>query len=245
MGLKSRRVSRRRRASFAPRHLHRPGIEILESRQLLSTLVLPSTGTDANGNELGGGHSDPHYTVIGPGIPGGGSAAVLSASSIYPGWVADDAHSAWVGWKDSGDTSPYGYYTYQLTFNMAGLDPSTASLSGLWAADQYGYVTLNGNTTSVSVADGNWDASAHPNLNNFTISSGFVSGTNTLDFVVDEPDGFDGLRTSNLVLSASPSTVYWTSMRAAPGPTPRIGALARCLTRMTMSSSMSPTRPPR
>ena len=45
-----------------------------------TVINLPSTGTDASGNELPGGSADPHYSVTGPGRPGGGPAVVYSAS---------------------------------------------------------------------------------------------------------------------------------------------------------------------
>jgi len=164
-------------------------------------IQLPSTGTDAAGNLLPGGSPDPHYQVIGPGIPAGGPAAVYSPASIWNQWLPNDPHSGWIGWKDSFSTSPYGNYTYSLTINLSGLDPATASLNGAWAADQDGSIKLNGIATGVSLGDGNWDAASHPNLTPFTISSGFQAGLNTLEFIVREPDDGDGLRVRSLVLT--------------------------------------------
>jgi hypothetical protein len=118
--------------------------------------------------------------------------------------VPNDAHSGWIGFQDSSSSSPHGDYTFGLSFDLTGYDPATASLSGLWAADQFGSINLNGAATGVSVADGNWNAGSFPNLNPFTISSGFHSGINTLAFVVTEPDDFDGLRVSSLMVTANP-----------------------------------------
>ncbi|MGH7134726.1 MAG: PEP-CTERM sorting domain-containing protein, partial [Pirellulales bacterium] len=169
-------------------------------------ILLPSTGTDSMGNALPAGSLDPHYMVSGPGTSGVfQSAAVLS--SLWSAWVPDSTTSAWIGWKDDSDTSPHGNYDYRLTFNLTGYDPSTVSLTGRWAADQYGSIDLNGSSTGVSVPDGNWNEANDPNLTSFTISSGFVSGTNTLDFIVNEPDGYDGLRVQDLQMSATPSAV--------------------------------------
>jgi hypothetical protein len=170
-----------------------------------TAIPLPSTGTDASGNELPGGSLDPHYSVTGPGRPGGGPAVVYSASSLFSGWVPDDPHSAWIGFQDSFSSSPHGDYTYRLTIDLTGYDPTTASLSGSWAADQFGSINLNGLATGVFVPDGNWNAGAFPNLNPFTIPPGlFHSGVNILDFVVTEPDDGDGLRVRNLTLTATP-----------------------------------------
>jgi hypothetical protein len=167
-----------------------------------AVVALPSTGTDSGGNLLAGGSADPHYSVIGPGKPSGGPAVVYSPSSIWFQWLPDDARSGWIGWQDSFSTSPYGNYTYELSFNMTGYNPATASLSGSWAADQFASINLNGSFTGVSVPDGNWNAGSFPNLNPFVISSGFHGGINTLDFIVNEPDEGDGLRVRNLSLTS-------------------------------------------
>ena len=164
---------------------------------------LPGTGADASGNVLPGGSADPFYTVTGPGVSGVGQAVVYSPQNVFPGWVPDDAHSAWIGFSDNSDTSPHGNYTYELKLNLIGFDPATASVSGNWSADQFGSISLNGQSTGVSVPDGNWDASSHPNLTPFATSSGFQSGVNALDFIVNEPDGFDGLRVRGLSFSTT------------------------------------------
>src|SRR5262249_33434902 len=148
----------------------------------------------------------PHFTVIGPGIPGGGPAVVLSSPNLWYQWVSNDPASAWIGWRDSGDTQPYGDYTYELTFDLSGYDPSSVTLSGNWAADQFGSITLNGADTGVFVYDGNWDSYYYPNLSPFTITSGFQPGLNRLDFIVNEPDGFDALRVRGLTLNVLPMT---------------------------------------
>jgi len=170
-----------------------------------NVIYLPGTGTDANNNTLPGGSADPHYTVTGPGIPGGGPARVLS--DLWYLWVPNDAHSAWINWKDNADSAPYGDYHIKLEFDLTGYDPTTASLSGSWAVDRYGYVVnLNGQPTGVALTNGygppeNWNSIYYPNLNPFTISSGFQAGINELDFVVTEPDAFNGLRIRDLILT--------------------------------------------
>ena len=45
-------------------------------------------------------------------------------------------------------TVPNNSYTYRTTFNLSGFDPTTASLTGQWAADNEGpNVLLNGIST--------------------------------------------------------------------------------------------------
>ena len=168
-----------------------------------TTLTVFGTGVGSNGLVLPGGSSDPHYTVSGPGVVGTQQAVVYSPSSQWFQWVPNDANSAWIGFKDSSDTSPHGTYTFTTTFNLTGFNPSTASLTRRWAMDQSGSLFLNG-TLEQSVPDGNWNAGNNPNLTSFTISSGFVAGTNTLTFSGPFPYGFDGLRVEPMTLTATP-----------------------------------------
>ena len=88
------------------------------------------------------------------------------------------------------DPSVNGEYMYQTTFTISNSQNLlTAQLSGAWAADNFGYATLNGHVIAsindprdVSLADGagydQWNTIAS------VANSYFVTGTNTLDFFV-------------------------------------------------------------
>lgn len=164
---------------------------------LADTLPLYGTGVDDANLALPGGAADPHFFVL----ETGDQAVVLS--SLWSQWVPNDTNSAWIGWIDD-PFPPTGTFTYRTTFDLTGYDPSTAVLTGDWAADQFGHIVLNGVDTGVSLPDGNWDGGQHPNLNPLVVSGGFIDGINVLDFVVVEPDGYDGLRVRNLAVSADP-----------------------------------------
>jgi hypothetical protein len=168
-----------------------------------TSFVVFGTGVDSSGNVLPGGSSDPNYTVTGPGVVGTQQAVVYSPANLWFQWVPNDANSAWIGFKDSSNTSPYGTYTFTTTFDLTGYDPLTASLTGSWAADQFGTLYLNG-VAKQSVPDGNWDAANYPNLTSFTITSSFLAGVNILEFSVNFPDDFDGLRVRPMTLTATP-----------------------------------------
>lgn len=78
----------------------------------------------------------------------------------------------------------------ELTFDLTGLDPSTASISGLWATDNEGSdILLNGQSA------GNKSV-GFTAFTSFSIPPGslFVSGLNTLDFLVHNDRGPTGLR---------------------------------------------------
>jgi len=83
-----------------------------------------------------------------------------------------------------------GMDVYQMTFSLAGFNPSTASLSVGFLVDNAIVVTLNGTTV---FSDGNGASTLDTVPNSFAINSGFIGGTNTLDFEVINGNGPTGL----------------------------------------------------
>ena len=103
------------------------------------------------------------------------------ATDEFAQWIAPQADI--VGIPGVGvDT----FYTYQTTFDLSGFDPSTVALDGSWTADNYiSQVSLNGipvfSYSGGCGSPGNWVWSG---TSPFSITSGFVSGINTLSFNV-------------------------------------------------------------
>jgi hypothetical protein len=117
------------------------------------------------------------YSVTGP---AGASTSVIP-NGTYPvgaAWFANDATSSWIG----SASAPSGSYTYSTTFNLAGLNASTASIIGNWAGDDNGVsILLNGSAAGI-VAN-----AAGVNFGGFTgftidSSANFFAGANTLSF---------------------------------------------------------------
>lgn len=136
---------------------------------------------------------DPHYilTQVPPGSLFGPSTFVVD-SSLYPlatnEWLANSATSKWISAQPNQETFPNdpgsGNYTFHTTFDLTGFDPATAQISGQWTMDNLGLdLLLNGASTGITALE--------PDLTNFesfSITSGFVTGLNTLDFVIrNEP----------------------------------------------------------
>jgi len=155
-----------------------------------------NTGVDDSGHLLVGGAADSHYTFL-EGTTST-SAVVLSDSNLWYQWDKP-SDARWLYNADQFDSGYRGWATFTTTVDLTGHDPETAKLMGQWAADQYGYITLNGTNTGNSVSDGNWNG----NLTAFSIQSGFEKGLNTLAFHVYLPDGGDGLVVSKAALSAA------------------------------------------
>lgn len=146
---------------------------------------------------------ETHYKLIS--APPGSSTGVRTATSgnnfPIPPWVGDNALSGWVGPTGARDlTGPIGNYTYETTFDLSGLQASTASITGQWSVDNIGVnILLNGVSTGITATD---FTAFYP----LTIKTGFIAGLNTLDFVVRNQGGPTGLRVE-MTGSATPNAV--------------------------------------
>jgi hypothetical protein len=129
-------------------------------------------------------------------IPSAGTASGATGSWIP---AANSTASAWLtplaNPTTSLDPNKDGTYIYQTTFsiNTSQYNLSTATLSGQWAADNYGTLYLNGNIISTisnprNLSPQQPDGVAYNSWTSFTAASvpnkDFVSGVNTLTFVV-------------------------------------------------------------
>src|SRR6185503_7190318 len=94
-------------------------------------------------------------------------------------WPANNPASAWIGATNLGSANvAAGNYTFRTTFSLDGFLPETAKLSLAVAADdRLNNVLLNG--TSVGISHVGFNALSGV----FPVTSGFVPGTNTLDFM--------------------------------------------------------------
>lgn len=145
-----------------------------------ATLSLFNTGVNGTGTAWGSaGVTDIHYSlVLQPGV-GGVAKTVDDTSYPFGPWLANNSGSRWIGPATDG-FGPPGFYAYRQTFfvpTSAAL--SSLSITGRWATDDTGTnIRINGTPT------GNVSTS-NTTLTPFSISSGFVHGFNTLDFVVN------------------------------------------------------------
>ena len=153
-----------------------------------SPILIFNTGVDTLGNPLPDGAGDPHYVLTS--VPAGTTDIQVRTSAggfpIGP-WIGDDSLSAWIRPNNPGaPNDPEGTYDYQTTFDLTGLNPATAVLSGLWATDNAGSDILINGVSTGSTAAGFTGGSS------FTVNSGFKAGVNTLDFIVSNFPGATG-----------------------------------------------------
>lgn len=142
---------------------------------------LHPTGVDAFGSVLPGGAADPHYSI--PLL----SAQAVVVTTPDVGWLANDATSKWV-WQQFDGLPTNVTLTFRLEFDLTGLNPATASVTGLWSTDNFGDdILINGASTGST-------SPTHTAAAPFTITTGFVTGINTLDFIVRDVGLIAGFR---------------------------------------------------
>lgn len=155
-----------------------------------------NTGINTNGALLVSGSVDPHYQLVqsaDAAFPGPAARVLNDTGFPIPPWMPNGPDSKWLAPQASQAVGNQpGDYKYRILFDLSTLDHFTAVVTGRWSSDNAGAaVLLNGVETGVTY-DGNFGAFSPV----FAISSGFVEGTNTLDFVVNNaapginPTGF-------------------------------------------------------
>ena len=198
----------------------------------IAGLSLPASGTPTTIFNTGvvsqsplmlaaAGAVDLHYSLIASADAGGPgpTAYVAGPNGVYPipPWLLNGPDSNWISpFVAAGTSATMGTYTYRTTFDLSGPLAGTAVLTGRWATDNTGEMVLNG--VSLGITSGGFLA-----WSPFTISSGFVAGLNTLDFVVTNAPG-TGLNPTSLRVEISGE-----AGTAAPEPsTGLVVALSLC-----------------
>ena len=172
-----------------------------------------NTGTDALNVALGGdGLVDTHYTILSSTSPGfAGLPAITYTNGAY---AANDADSRWISLSGTGNPGS-NTTVYRTTFDLTGLDPLTAQLTGRFGADNQANILLNGAYTGDFT--GNFSF-----LTAFTIGSGFIAGLNTFDIEVRDfgpPAAFriDDFAGTASTISAVPEPETYAMMLAGLG----------------------------
>ncbi|NEP88934.1 MAG: PEP-CTERM sorting domain-containing protein [Okeania sp. SIO2C2] len=167
------------------------GIALLAVPSNAQSIPIPNlfpTGVDSSGTILGDGVADPHYNII---VGTVSSGTVVNQANIPPVWFPNNSNSRWI-WETATGQPIKVTRTFRTYFDLTGLDPNTASISGEWAVDDQGLdILINGISTGQT-------SSGFTNLDTFIINSGFVSGVNTLDFIAFDFGVISGFRVDSI-----------------------------------------------
>jgi PEP-CTERM motif len=178
---------------------------LVGSQAKAGSIALFNTGVDVTGAPLPGGSPDPHWSIVaGPGITGPTAPFVVDNQSVG-GYYAQSSDSRWIGVNADGSDETAVSYTFRVTFDLTGFDPTTAVISGSWGVDNNGSIELNAapaiGTGELTLGGGvvaNFDI-----FHDFTITGGFVAGINTLDILAEDDANPGALNVTNLVISTS------------------------------------------
>jgi hypothetical protein len=143
----------------------------------------------------------------------GGYDAFVTLTGQYPFplWLPNTTAAYWIGPAVGGNEATIdapGIYDYRQTFDLTGFDLSTVAIAGFFATDNSGTIQLNG----VAVGPAN---SSSTTLTAFSLTTGFVQGMNTIDFLVTNgptsgvanPTGlFVELSATGSLISSQPTT---------------------------------------
>ena len=177
----------------------------LKPTPLVAIADLYNTGVDNDRKVLGDSISDPHYTL-----------ATYPAGTVTPGvttpnkdlapinWVANTQTARWIGPNTTSATGPVGDYSYKTTFTL----PSFAEaviIGELSVDDWITDILINGVSLGNPVPLSSWT-----NIRKFSISKGFVVGTNTIEFKLHSVGGPTGLRIDSISGTYRPSVLKAT-----------------------------------
>jgi hypothetical protein len=181
-----------------------------------ATTVNLSTGQDASGNiQTTAGALDANWTtsvagnpaqILNPNNPGFPNVNTEPSDycnynpcnnwwpgdpTLSPAWTPNTTSSSWIG-VTADKTNNGSGYSYNMTFTLTAAELATASITGGWAIDDEGTLSLNGNQLS-QVPDTDWTNMTWNSLTPFNVpvgSSDFVVGTNTLTMTMTWTDNF-------------------------------------------------------
>jgi hypothetical protein len=173
-----------------------------------------TTGVNDSGNALPLGSPDSHYTILET------NTNPFVLTDIPPIYVDNSSVSQWI-WEKSNGQPTNVTRTFRTTFNLTGFNPSTALISGLWAADNVGVdILINGISTGNKIKPLPQNLfSSFAGFTDFSITEGFISGLNTLDFIVLDKGVISGFHVGEISGTADIS-------ESVPEPTATLGLLA-------------------
>jgi len=173
--------------------------------QLHTITDLYNTGVDNNRKILGDSVADPHYTLAT--YPAGTATPAVTTpnNDLAPiNWIANTQTSRWIGPNTGSSNGPVGDYSYTTTFTLPSF--SEATIVGQLSVDDWiTDILVNGVSVGNPVPLSSWTK-----VSRFSISTGFVVGTNTIEFKLHSVGGPTGLQIDSINGTYIPSPLKAT-----------------------------------
>ena len=176
--------------------------------ELYTITDLYNTGVDNARQILGDSIADSHYTLAT--YPAGtvtvaegnvSRAVTTPNKDLAPiNWIANTQTARWIGPNTASSTGPVGDYSYTTTFTLPSF--SEALIVGQIAVDdRITDILINGVSVGNPVPLSSWTT-----IQRFSISTGFVVGTNTIEFKLHSIGGPTGLQIDGINGTYKPSS---------------------------------------
>jgi hypothetical protein len=142
----------------------------------------------------------------------------LGASDFFQAVAVTNRAPFYIANNSTGTNGTFGNWTqfvFRQTFDLTGYDPASAVLKFSWAADDSGEMILSRGSWIPRFKLNNGAATFYPGSSpsapiytydlspEVTVSSGFVSGLNTIDFYVQGNGKTDGFALNSVSLTAN------------------------------------------
>ena len=153
-------------------------------------LGLFNTGVAEDGSVLADGTADGHY---GSTLPSGVASTAQASAPQSATWLPNSTSSKWIVPVTTPAGPALGQYIYRTTFDLTGCDPSSVVITGRWAANNAGFIRVNAGTAQLFPTS----AAGFSAFTPFTLNignSGWGTGVNTLEFIVNRQSNVSGLR---------------------------------------------------
>jgi len=155
---------------------------------------------------LGDSVADPHYTLAT--YPAGTVTPAVTTPNkdLAPiNWIANTQTARWIGPNTASAYGPVGDYSYTTTFTLPSF--SEALIVGqLSVDDRITDILVNGVSVGNPVPLSSWTT-----VSRFTISTGFVVGTNTIEFKLNSIGGPTGLQIDSISGTYKPAVTASTA----------------------------------
>jgi len=187
-----------------------------------NAVIIPgvyNTGLGVGGTALaaGDGQVDANYVIVATNT----TTPVGSHALTYynPAYLQDGPLSRIVNLTGDGSGNNGDVTTFETTFSLVGFDAANATLSGQALFDNFGTISLNGNTIGSTIT-------GFSTLTPFgTNANFFVAGLNHLDFTLTNTGGPQAFQVAGLTVTAAriapvggvPEPTSWMLMVAGFG----------------------------